>query len=548
MTEEKGTTGRLTVVGLGPGGIEHVTVGVLRCLGIGGRLFARTRRHPAVADLEAMGFAFESMDDLYETIPDYETLYQKIAERLVAAAQGRLEVCGPPRRRPGEQPAESDVEVVYAVPGHPTVAERSVRHALSLAEEAGIPVAMVAGLSWLDAAWAELRLDPTGLRGLTVVDALDDAADFRAGRSYLVSHVYHPLVAGNLKIRLMQAFPDEHRVVVFQAGDVAHAHRAEIPLHDLDHLPWLDHLTSLWVPAVTPVAGAAGVGEPAAYPLDALVEVMRDLRGEHGCPWDKEQTHQSLKPYVIEEAYEVWDAIDDGDPEKLCEELGDLLLQIAFHAQLAAETGSFDLNDVVRAIVTKLVRRHPHVFADVTVAGVGDVLANWEQIKRGEKGARGRRSALDGIPRHLPALLTAQKMQGKAARSGFEWPSFADAVDKVWEEAREVRRAYSVYEKLAGKVGAAPDETRAEGPQSGAVGQEAGARDHLEEELGDLLFAVVNVARFLHVNAEVALRRTVVKFARRFQRMEEAARSQGRKLGEFSLEELLALWAAAKRT
>ncbi|MDI6871896.1 MAG: nucleoside triphosphate pyrophosphohydrolase [Bacillota bacterium] len=507
--------GRLTVVGLGPGGIEHVTVGVLHRLSLGGRLFVRTRRHPAVADLAAMGFTFESFDPLYETVPDYDTLYRIIAEQLVAAAQGRYEEVAPPPRERGEQPSALDREIVYAVPGHPTVAESSVRLAITLAQEAGIPVEVVAGLSWLDVAWADLLLDPTGLRNLVVVDALDATVPFRPDHHYLISHVYHPLVAGALKVRLLDAFPDDHPVVVFQGG-LPGARRAEVPLHELDRLSWFDHLTSLWVPAV------AGTGSDrlAGYPLDPLVEVMERLRGEDGCPWDKEQTHTSLKPYLIEEAYEVWDAIDDGDPEKLCEELGDLLLQIAFHAQIASEAEAFDLNDVVRGIVTKLVRRHPHVFADVTVAGVGEVIANWEEIKRGERGARGRRSALDGIPRHLPALLTAQKMQGKAARSGFEWPSFAAAVKKVWEEARELRRAREV----------------------------AAARERLEEEVGDLLFAVVNVARFLHVNAEVALRRTVVKFARRFHRLEEIVREEGKTLSQLDPDQLLALWNRTKRS
>jgi tetrapyrrole methylase family protein/MazG family protein len=280
---------------------------------------------------------------------------------------------------------------------------------------------------------------------------------------------------------------------------------------------------------------------------------MVRLRGGEGCPWDREQTHQSLKPYVIEEAYEVWDAIDEDEPEKLCEELGDLLLQVVFHAQLAAETGAFTMNDVVESIVTKLIRRHPHVFADVKVRGVGDVLTNWEAIKQGEKGARGRSSALDGIPKHLPALLTAQKMQGKAARTGFEWPDQAAAVDKVWEEAREVRAAYARYRELseAGGSGAPSDETKARGeaPASEPAARElAAARAHLEEEVGDLLFAVVNVARFLHVNAEVALRRTVVKFARRFRRMEETAAAEGQSVKDLDLDRLLALWAQAKRT
>ncbi|HHW14394.1 MAG TPA: nucleoside triphosphate pyrophosphohydrolase, partial [Firmicutes bacterium] len=211
------------------------------------------------------------------------------------------------------------------------------------------------------------------------------------------------------------------------------------------------------------------------------------------------------------------------NPDKLCEELGDLLLQVVFHAQLASEAGVFDMNDVVRGIVEKLIRRHPHVFGEVSVSGAGEVVVNWEKIKRGEKGNAERRSALDGIPRHLPALLIAQKVQGKAARTGFEWPDLSAAVAKALEEAREVRRAYGSH-------------------QEGSAG-----RDKLEEEIGDLLFAVVNVARFLEVDAEAALRRAVAKFARRFRRMEERVRADGAQLGQFSLEQLLDLWEEAKR-
>lgn len=536
---------RLTVVGLGPGGIEHVTIGVLRRLGAGGRLFVRTRRHPAVVDLEAMGFAFESFDDLYETIPDYDALYDAIARRLVAAAQGGSAAAGDPSGPPrpaGEQPSAADREIVYAVPGHPAVAESSVVRLVELAGETGISIEVVPGLSWLDAAWVDLRLDPTGMRNLTVVDALDESTPFSPDRNYLISHVYHPLVAGTLKIRLMEAFPEDHPVVVFQAGGtgVPGQKRATVPLHELDRIPWLDHLTSAWV-------RAAGEPDATAYPLDPLVETMRALRAENGCPWDREQSHESLKPYLIEEAYEVWDAIDEGDPEKFCDELGDLLLQIVFHAQIADEAGAFDANDVVSAIVAKLVRRHPHVFGEVTVSGANEVVVNWEKIKRGEQGTKTRRSALDGVPRHLPALLTAQKIQGKAARTGFEWPTFSGAVDKLWEEAKELRGAIAEYRRATGEGEPGPPDETVASPDPAEAQSVATARAHLEEEIGDLLFAVVNLSRYLHVNAEVALRRTISKFGRRFRRMEELARAEGKPLGEFGFPELLDLWQAAKR-
>ncbi|MGE5506972.1 MAG: nucleoside triphosphate pyrophosphohydrolase [Chitinophagales bacterium] len=564
MTDEQlGTmpsgVGRLTVVGLGPGGIEHLTVGVLRRLGLAGRLFTRTQRHPVVRDLEAMGFSFETFDDLYESAPDYTTLYDAIAERLLAATGARGEEAVPLRTRPaGEMPSRVEREVLYAVPGHPSIAERSVARVLELCREAGVPCEVVPGLSWLDAAFAELGLDPTGRADLTVVDALSDAS-FSPERSYLISHVFNALTAGTLKIRLMEAFPDDHPVTVFQGAGVPEAHRAEVSLFELDRLPWLDHLCSVYVPAATGVVPASEQPDappaaqqpdaPPAFPLDQLVGIMARLRGENGCPWDREQTHESLKPYVIEEAYEVWDAIDEGDPEKLCEELGDLLLQVVFHAQLAAERGEFDMNDVAEVISAKLIRRHPHVFGEVEVEGVSDVLRNWEAIKRGERGAKDRKSVLDGVPKHLPALLTAQKMQGKAARAGFEWPSLAQAVEKVWEEAREVKAAYERYEQVAGPAAPPADEATAapESPdESPAAREAAAARSLVEEELGDLLFAVVNVSRFLRVNAEVALRRTIVKFTRRFHQLEEAARAAGRSLSDYDLAELLALWEQAK--
>jgi tetrapyrrole methylase family protein/MazG family protein len=535
--------GRLTVVGLGPGGLEHLTVGVLRRLGLAGRLFSRTQRHPAVIDLEAMGFNFETFDDLYESAPDYHTLYDAIAERLIAATGARGEAAIPLRTRPtGEMPSLMEREVLYAVPGHPSIAERSVARLLELSREAGVPCEVVPGLSWLDAAFTELSLDPTGRTDLTVVDALSDAA-FSPERSYLISHVFNALTAGTLKIRLMEAFPDDHPIVVFQGAGVPEARRAEVPLFELDRLPWLDHLCSVYVPAC-PTGGSAAP----AFPLDQLVGIMARLRGENGCPWDREQTHESLKPYVIEEAYEVWEAIDDGDEEKLCEELGDLLLQVVFHAQLAAERGAFDLNDVAEVISAKLIRRHPHVFGEVEVEGVSDVLRNWEAIKRGERGTQDRKSVLDGVPKHLPALLTAEKLQGKAARTGFAWPSLAGAVEKVWEEARELKAAYARYEAVAGAAAPPADETAAEPEEeSPAARAAAAARSQVEEELGDLLFAVVGVSRFLRVNAEVALRRTIVKFTRRFHRMEEAARAAGRSLSDYDLDGLLALWDQAKQ-
>ncbi|HEX3043567.1 MAG TPA: nucleoside triphosphate pyrophosphohydrolase [Bacillota bacterium] len=258
--------------------------------------------------------------------------------------------------------------------------------------------------------------------------------------------------------------------------------------------------------------------------LPRLVKIMADLRSEGGCPWDREQTHQTLKPYVIEETYEVLEAIDEGKPDKLREELGDLLLQVVFHAQLAAENKQFTMDDVIDSISEKLIRRHPHVFADTIVSDVSGVLENWEKIKKSEMPGE-RESALDGVPKDLPALMKAAKTQSKAAKVGFDWGNLEGPLQKTKEEFRE-------FEEVLESAGSEPID-------------EAG-RDRLEDEFGDILFSLVNVARFIKINPELALGRTIAKFNKRFRYMEQEAVKMGRNLKEMSLAEMDKLWEQAK--
>lgn len=264
--------------------------------------------------------------------------------------------------------------------------------------------------------------------------------------------------------------------------------------------------------------------EAAAREFQRLIEIIASLRGPQGCPWDREQTHASLKPYLIEEAHEVCDAIDGGTPEQLRDELGDLLMQPILHAQLAAEAGTFDLAEVLRSINDKLVRRHPHVFGDVKAETPAQVLRNWEQIKQQEQFEAGEtarpRSLMDGIPHSLPALYRAQRIQDKFARVGFDWPSVDGALAKVREELDEL-------------LALIPTRDRDNAPA-------------LEEELGDLLFAVVNVARLLQLDAEQALKAACTKTASRFCGIEAAARAEGREVRELSLAEMDEIWEAGK--
>ncbi len=258
--------------------------------------------------------------------------------------------------------------------------------------------------------------------------------------------------------------------------------------------------------------------------LENLVAIMAKLRSDQGCPWDREQNHFSLKPCVIEETYEVVEAIDSGKPDKLCEELGDLLLQIVFHAQLAAEAGHFKIEDVIGGIIEKLIRRHPHVFGDVQVTGVSGVIENWDRIKKSEAPEE-RRSVLDGVPKDLPALMKAEKLQSKAAKVGFDWGNLEGPLSKVREEFDE-------FEELI----------RSERPPL----PHSPEWDQLEEEFGDILFALVNVGRVMKINSELALLRTNNKFVERFQYIEKQASEGGRNLMEMTLDEMDTLWEEAK--
>lgn len=249
----------------------------------------------------------------------------------------------------------------------------------------------------------------------------------------------------------------------------------------------------------------------------ALVETVARLRAPDGCPWDREQTHVSLKKYAVEETYEVLEAIDGGDPAKLEDELGDLLLQVLLHAEIASESDGFDIADVCARIREKLQRRHPHVFADTQVCGVDDVLHNWEQIKRAERGNEERASVLDGVPKSLPALMRAAKLSKRAARTGFDWPEVSAIVEKLREETAELEEAIA-----------------------------KGDNDEVKGEIGDLLFTIVNIARFQSIDPEEALRAMLERFTSRFGQIEREAAGKGRNIGDMTLAEMEAIWEKAK--
>jgi tetrapyrrole methylase family protein / MazG family protein len=302
------------------------------------------------------------------------------------------------------------------------------------------------------------------------------------------------------------------------------------PLSDFPGLPPLlrtlerENIAAQIVPGMPRATLSASITMPlvplppqsAHYSWDDLVEIMARLR--MGCPWDREQTHRTLVPYLIEETYEVVEAIENADLDGLCEELGDLLLQIVFHSQLATETGTFSVADVIDALSNKMVRRHPHVFGDAIIEDVDAQWRNWEQLKALEKTGRARKSRLDGIPQHLGALQRGQRMQEKAARVGFDWPNVYGVLDKLVEEMRELAEARRNKQ----------DDPR------------------IREELGDVFFTLVNLSRALGIDAEAAMRQANEKFYKRFAFMESRAAGDGKTLSDLSLDELEELWQLAK--
>ncbi len=253
------------------------------------------------------------------------------------------------------------------------------------------------------------------------------------------------------------------------------------------------------------------------FSFERLVEIMDRLRSEEGCPWDREQTRESLKPFLIEEAYELLEALEENAPEKIKEELGDLLFQIIFHARIAKEKGEFDIRDVLEHITEKMLSRHPHVFADDRVTSSEEVIDRWEEHKKRE--GKLKESVLEGIPRCLPALLRAQRIQERASRVGFDWERAEDVYDKLQEELTELKKAI-----------------------------ESADQQEIENEIGDLLFSIVNISRFLGINPEDALRKSTDRFMNRFRYIEQNAKKRGKRLSDLSLREMDELWEEAKRT
>ncbi len=477
----------LTIVGLGPGSPEFVSRKVWELLTGSKVIYFRTGQHP-VHDALPPRIELVSFDHLYEEIDEFEGVYSAIVNKILEEV----------RRNP---------PVVYAVPGDPMIGEATVSALLRLAAEENLHVRVLHGISFIEPCLGLLGLD--ALDGLSIYDALEIAGryhpPFPPDTPVLVGQLYSKLVAADVKLTLMNQYPPEHPASLLHKLGTDDEWREDLPLAEVDHSVSIGTMTTLFLPEM-----------PLESAFESFQETVAHLRAPDGCPWDIKQTHQSLRNHLMEEAYEALQALDTEDMDALQEELGDLLLQIVLHAQIATEEGFFTTSDVIASIQSKIIRRHPHVFADLDVEDVDQVLLNWEALKEVERENEGSdKGILDGVPIDLPALTQAEEIQARVARVGFDWPGIEGVLAKLEEELVEV--------------------------------QEASEDEHVAWEVGDLLFAVVNYARWRGVDPEAALREANRRFRRRFTDVEKQARVEERKLSELTIDELEELWQAAKK-
>lgn len=483
----------LTILGLGPGPQDLLTLAAHRTLARAKEVYLRTSRHPVVSALPPH-LELHSFDHLYEELPTFQEIYGAIVDRVWELAQ-----------RPEG--------VLYAVPGHPLMAEATVQRLLERCQASETPIEIVMGVSFLEPALTALRLDPftssvdveqtetsTPSLGLQLVDALQPNVD--PSRGALVAQLYSRAAAAQLKVELLELYPPEHTITLISGAGSKDEQVRRLLLYQLDREEVFDHLTCLYLPPLPLQQNLATV--------QGLVNIVAKLRAPDGCPWDQAQTHASLKPYIIEEAYEALDALERADMAGLQEELGDLLLNILLHCQMASEAGDFQLRDVVRGITQKLLRRHPHVFGDLKLATAQEVAQNWEALKDQERAEEA--SMLDGLSRSLPALAYARSLQQRLAQLlPLEEP-----------EAPELASLLSSLERQSKEKGLAT--------------------------LGTTLFALAYHAAAKGIDPEEALRGANSLFVQRVQRVEELARSKGSSLQSSGPDERRQLWRQSARS
>ena len=440
-------------------------------------LFVQTEKHPSAQIARELHADFTSMDDLFESSEDFDALNQSIAERLCAAG-----------------------DCVYLATG--SIQSSQLPAIQSMAKSRGIDVRVLPHLSAGEVAFAEREL-------AVAISAHDLPEQLDPEQNYTVEEIDSRIVAGDAKLFLSEFYPDELEVCIAYIGkDGAYTVRG-IQLCDLDRQKQYDATTILYVPKTVYEARTR-------HGFDDVMRIVRRLRAPNGCPWDREQTHESLKNALLEESYELIDAIDEDDDAHICEEMGDVLLQFALHAAIAEEQSAFTARDACTELVEKLIYRHPHVFGNIRVSGSDEVLKNWDALKMSQRKQTTQTEVLKSVPKSFPALLRSRKVQKKAADIGFDWENAQQAFYKIGEETEELRAAME-------------------------------QNSNIDEEMGDLLFAAVNVARLMKLEPEFLLMQATDKFILRFEKMEELAKIQGNELKDLPFSEQDKLWDQAKK-
>lgn len=474
-------TNKIEIIGLGAGDIEQLPLGIYRKLHEEKRtVYTRTIAHPVIEELQREGIKFHPFDSIYEKYDNFEKVYDEIVAYLLDKAKNE--------------------SIIYAVPGHPLLAEKTVQ---LLLEQSEVQVDIIGGHSYLDDIFTALKIDP--IEGFQFIDATSFTRENLNYTNHLIfCQVYDPFIASEVKLTLLEDLRPDYEVKIVDAAGTKDEKVQTIELQDLDRIVKTSNLLSLYVPPVPQ--------EELKHQFDTLRSIIKTLRGPDGCPWDRKQTHESLREYAIEEVYELVDAINRGNDEEIIEELGDVLLQVMLHSQIGEDNGYFTIDDVIKRISEKMIYRHPHVFHPEKE------WKSWDELKREEKKIDEETSILDSVVTHAPALQVAYKLQKKAAKVGFDWPDVKQVWDKFEEELQEFREAY-----------------------------EANNREEMEKEFGDILFVLANIAKFYQINPEIALGRTNEKFIARFKQIERSVRKEGKELTEMSLEQLDSFWEEAKR-
>ncbi|MFJ8066757.1 nucleoside triphosphate pyrophosphohydrolase [Psychrobacillus sp. NPDC096426] len=479
----------IMIIGLGASDLDQLPLGIYKRLKIAEHLYVRTEQHPVLQELKTEGLTWTSFDTIYEKNDEFEAVYEEIVQTLLNLAK--------------------ETPVTYAVPGHPLVAEQTVQLLIEAERKGNAKIRIEGGQSFLDPIFAALRIDP--IEGFQLIDGTSFKRDeVQMGSHVLIGQVYDSFSASEVKLTLMEKYPDDYEVIIVTAAGSTQEKLTKVPLYELDHVMELDNLTTLYVPPIQ-------AKEKRLKEWQTLRQIVADLRGPNGCPWDKEQTHVTLKKYAVEEVYELLQAIDEEDDDHIVEELGDVLLQVFLHAQIGEDSGYFSMEDILNSISDKMIRRHPHVFGDVIANSTEDVMRNWQQIKAEEKGESAE-SLLAGEMRSDSTLLTSFNYQKKVAKVGFDWPDVSGAWEKFTEELAEWKK-----ELLSG------------------------TKETQVDELGDVLFTIVNLARFYGLSPEQAMIQANEKFKRRFQFIESSVKNGKGNFSEYNLEELDGFWKEAKK-